>query len=253
MARNEIELAFSPYERVGALGKTGSGKTFLMQRLVRQFEDQNIAVLIVDTKHSINMFGFLILYDEEKAVKDAAKGKSVIFRPGRRGGRKKNVGMRTKPTDNFYRMIWAKFGSKTRGDLLLYIDEAAHVTSANSIPEPLQLLVQAGREVGIGVWWSGQQGTGVNNWLISQTEKIMVFRLTSGSDRSKMEKFLTESVQDAGTLPPHHFHAYGFPEVEGIESDEGTETYIVFIPDEGEKKDERNRQRESVTKAAGVS
>lgn len=252
MARDTYELEVDSNDRVGALGKTGSGKTFLMIRLITQLD--GICIIIVDTKHAIQIPNFKVVYGTDiKGLKKALRHGKIIYRPGSRKAPK------TKPDEALYRLIWSRFGSKRKADCLLYIDEMAHVTTPNTIPEGLRLLIQAGREVGIGVWWAGQQGTGVNNWAISQTERIFVFRLTSGSDRAKMEKYLTETVEDVGTLENTQFHAYGFPEVEGIVTEDGTEAYILYLDKKeddgtaaaGTAARERSRGRESGERRGG--
>jgi threonine dehydrogenase-like Zn-dependent dehydrogenase len=220
-----FDLEVNANERVGALGKTGTGKTFLMTRLLTQLS--GITVIVVDTKHAVRLQNFKVVYGEDaKGLKKALRHGKVIYRPGSKKHPK------TKPDDALYNLIWSRFGALRKPDCVLYIDEMAHITSPNTIPEGLQLLLQAGREVNIGVWWSGQQGTGVNNWAISQTEKIMVFRLPSGRDRQKMASFLNDTVEDAGTLRNTEFYAFGFSEVEGIQTDEGTEAYMLYLDKE---------------------
>jgi hypothetical protein len=211
------DLEFLSHERVGALGKTGSGKTFFMLRLLTQFE--GIRVVIVDTKRTIRLAGFKVESKEDRAV----KGQKVIYRPAGR----------TKPRDEFYQKLWNRYGAKRKPQATLYIDEAAHVTSPHRIPQHLELIVQAGREVGMGAWWAGQQSTQINNWLLSQTEKLIVFKLPVESDRKKVAGVVGDAVEDVGAFPDYMFHAYGFPEVEGIQSSDGTETYAMSLDGAG--------------------
>lgn len=213
MSTSSYELEVSATDRVGYLGKTGKGKTFLAKRFINQFE--GVRIVIVDTKRTIKLPGYKVVADEDKAIKTG----KCIYRP-------KGT---TKPSDRFYRKLWARYGAKRKPNLCLYVDEMAHVTGPHSIDDHLKLMIQAGREVGVGVHWAGQQSTGVNNWALSQTEKLFVFELPVEGDRKKLAAVVGDAVEDAAHLPVGHFMAFGFPEVEGIQTSEGTETYILML------------------------
>lgn len=210
----KLNLEANANERVGAVGMTGYGKTFLMLRLLVQFE--GIHVIIVDSKHAIRLPGFVVVRDEKRVLKH----EKVIFRPS--GS--------PKPSEGFYRRIWGKFGSRRKPDCVLYLDEAANLTGPSVIDDGLLLLVQAGREVGIGVWWAGQQSVRINNTLISQSDKLFLFKVAVKSDRRKLAGVWGESVERSASLPKHVFLAYGIPEVEPLESHEGIEATPLRLP-----------------------
>lgn len=197
MARTD-RLEILGRERVGALGQTGSGKTHLMLQFVNGLEDRH--VVIIDTKRSIQLTGYTRTSDWRKAAKPKIMGGKVIYRPEA-----------SKPPDDFYRLLWARYSKPRRSaNLTLYIDEAAHITGPGSIPDSLELILQAGREVGFGVWWAGQQSVTVNNTLLSQSEKLAVFRLPVESDRKKVANIVGKSAMLVNRLPQYHFFAYGF-------------------------------------------
>lgn len=211
--KQNVTLEVSSTERVGALGKTGSGKSFLMLRLVSQLE----SVVIIDTKREIRIPNFLVTNNPKLAL----SADRIIYRPG--------ANVSEKALDEFLGKVWRKYGNRAKRNMVVYIDEAAHVTSAARIGSNLKLLLQAGRSVGIGVWWSGQQVVSIHNTLISQSEKIFIFKLPVESDRQKLAGVIGGIADLAGSLENYEFIAYGIPEVEGIESDEGIEAYYLTL------------------------
>lgn len=195
------------------MGKTGSGKSFLMLRLVSQLE----SVIIIDTKREIRIPNFLVTNNPKLAL----NANRIIYRPG--------ANVSEKALDEFLGKVWRKYGSKSKRNMVLYIDEAAHVTSAAKIGPNLKLLLQAGRSVGIGVWWAGQQAVSIHNTLISQSEKIFIFKLPVESDRQKLAGVIGGVADLAGSLENYEFISYGIPEVEGIETSEGIEAYYLTL------------------------
>lgn len=191
---------------------TQSGKTFVLLRFVNQLQDRK--VIIVDTKHNINVPGFAKVTDPYKAAK--CRSGKVIYRP--KG---------SKPPDVFYQKVWDHYGKPRKANVTLVLDEAAHLTSPNKINEHLALLLQAGKENGCGVWWAGQQSTKINNTLISQSDKLLLFKIIVESDRKKIADAWGKAALKANDLemadPVNgiggEFMAFGFPEVEPIQSD----------------------------------
>lgn len=210
---NEYEFDIGIDDRVGFIGITGSGKTFLAVRFLNQFSGPHVK--IVDTKHALKLKGFKVTYDEKEAI----KGEKIIYRP-------KGI---TKPRESFYDGLWNRYANKRKPKMLLYLDESADITSPQFIPDKLQLIVQAGRELGMGVWFAAQAPTKINNWLLSQSSYVFVFKLPVESDRKKLRNEVGDTVMDVDKLPPYHYHAYGFPEVEGITTSDGTETYVMQL------------------------
>lgn len=197
-------------EHVGAIGQTQSGKSYAMILLLTQIEERN--VIVVDTKHNVKIPGYITTSDERKAI----KGPKVIYRP-----------TTTKPAPSFWAGIWDTYGSPRKPNVTVFIDEAGHVTSPNKIDDKLELLVQAGKQNGVGIWWAAQQSTGVHNTLLSQSQRLLVFRVLVESDRKKIANVWGRAALDAHTQEPAipdqaiggEFMAFGFPGIEPIEAD----------------------------------
>lgn len=206
-------LEISGREHVGALGVTQSGKTTALLRFLNQIRERG--VIVIDTKQNVRIPNYKITTDPAQAIKIASRGGKVIYRP--KG---------TKPHPNFWMDIWGVFGGPRKPNVTVFVDEAGHVTSASNIDEGLALLLQAGRQNGIGVWWAAQQSTRVNNTLLSQSEKLLVFKIIVESDRKKIANAVGKAALDAHKLESAdparglggEFMAFGFPEVEPVEA-----------------------------------
>lgn len=197
-------------EHVGAIGQTQSGKSYAMIRFVEQIKDRN--VIIIDTKHNVEIPGYAKTSDERKAI----KGPKVIYRP-----------KTTKPGGSFWSGIWDTYGSPRKPNATIFIDEAGHVTSPSQIDEKLELLVQAGKQNGVGIWWAAQQSTRVHNTLLSQSQRLLVFRVLVESDRKKIANTWGKAAMLAHQQEPAdpkagiggEFMAFGFPGVEPVTAD----------------------------------
>ncbi len=208
-------------ERVGAIGRTGSGKSHLLMRALGQIKGRD--VIVVDTKGSVRnrpaqsrhesevfLQGYSITKDWKRAAAAYREGGKVIYRP-------------TTPTppDEFWTRVWNEYGGTHKRNLTLYVEEAGHITGVNKIPDGLQLIFQAGREVGLGCWWGAQQSTKVHNTVLSQSEKHFIFHIPVESDRDKLKGILGKGVLRAGELDRFEFIPFGFPEISPVAS-EGT-------------------------------
>jgi DNA helicase HerA-like ATPase len=212
MARNEFYAEIGSADRVGFFGHTGSGKTFLASRFISELEN----IIAIDTKRSMAIPGFRKTTDERVAL----QGGKVIYRP--KDGELE---------DSFWDRVRRRYEGRRRRNITVYIDEASHVTTPAKIARGLRYLVQAGREGGVGIWFAGQRPNAVNNILISEADYLFIFALRSKADRDKLAKTgeMGESVQLARGLEATELIAYNFPEVQGIQTDEGVEAHILRL------------------------
>lgn len=210
MAKNEFQAEVDTKDRVGFLGKTGSGKTFLAGRFINQLEN----IICIDTKKSLVLPGFQRTNNDRTAL----NGGKIVYRP-KRG----NL------PDNFFERVRRRYEGNRKRNVVVYIDEAGHITKPNSIDPMLRYLIQAGREGGIGIWWAAQRPAGIHNVLLSESERLLVFRLPVKSDRQKVAGIWGEGAELAGGLEPTECLAFGFPEVEPIQTDEGVEAHLLRL------------------------
>lgn len=166
-------------KRVGAIGRTGSGKTYLMERLL----EPQPRVISVDSKHRLRWPGYSLTDDPSAAlIRD-----KVIYRPPEG----------QTPPDWFWTA--AMDSLHERGGGIIYLDEAAEITTPNTCPKGLRTVVRLGREIGVGVWWASQEATAVSNVLIRQSDVLNLFMNHGASDRDK----LIQTTGDMGEVPAH--------------------------------------------------
>lgn len=163
--------------RVGALGRTGSGKTVLMENLLA---DQP-RVIVIDDKHRVNFPGYHLTSDPAAALLES----KVIFRP------------EGKIPDQFWEDVMSVLHKAGGG--IVYIDELSEQCSPNSMPSGLKSILRMGRELGVGLWWSAQSATEIYNTAIRQSDVLVLFLNVGASDRDKIIK----TAGDIGEITAH--------------------------------------------------
>lgn len=171
------ELSLTNDLRVGALGRTGSGKTFLIQHLL----EEQPRVIIVDSKHRVNFPGYYLTRDAKAAILEP----KTIYRPD------------GKVPNTFWEDAFTALQESKGG--ILYIDELAEVTSPSYMPEGLKSIFRLGRELGVGVWWAAQSATEIFNTAIRQSDVLVLFLNVGASDRDKVIK----TAGDIGEVTAH--------------------------------------------------
>lgn len=172
--------------RVGAIGRTRSGKTFMMGKLL----EAQPRVICIDSKHRVRWPGFHLTKKPEAAL----AADKVILRP------------EGKIPDSFWFDAFESL--QERGGGIVYLDEAPEVTSANYIPQGVKTIVRLGGEVGVGLWWASQEATGVNNTLIRQSEILMLFLNQGASDRDKLIQTCGDMGEATSDLELWEFMVY---------------------------------------------
>lgn len=171
------ELTLQNDMRVGALGFTGSGKTFLMEKLLA---DQP-RVICVDPKHRVNWPGYHLTSNPAAAVLES----KVIYRP----------------EDTIPNTFWedCKEALHEAGGGIVYIDELAVITTPNTIPKGLKDLLNTGRELGVGVWYAAQAASEIPNTALRGSNVLILFVNVGASDRDK----IIRTAGDIGEVTAH--------------------------------------------------
>lgn len=175
-------------QRIGAIGRTRCGKTFLMTALLVE----QPRVIVIDSKHRVEIPGFSLTYDWRSAA-NLATDKLIYRHQG------------PIPNDFWHRAMQSLHDA---GGGVIYLDEAPVITTANSIPSGLKDVVRLGGELGVAVWWSGQEATGVNNTLIRQSDVILLFHNNGASDRDKLIQTCGDMGEATYVLQPWEFMVY---------------------------------------------
>lgn len=179
-----MELTANSDQRIGILGQTGMGKTFLTERLL----EQQPRVIVVDSKHRVNWRGYHLT---NNPVATFLTDK-VIYRPD--SGR---------PPDEWW--FEAVQTLHERGGGVIYIDEMSFITDANRIPKGLGDGFRLGRELGVGIWFSGQESTTIHNTTLRQADMLIMFYNQGESDRIKLAGIVGDMAHVTSHLPKYEF------------------------------------------------
>lgn len=171
-------------QRFGAVGRTQSGKTFLMERMCA--EQRN--VLVIDSKQRVNWDGYFLTYDLRATLLEPR----TIYRH-----------QEHKIPDSFW--MRAVESLHERGGGVIYIDELPVLTGPNRISPGLADAFRLGAEIGVAVWWAAQESTGVHNTALRQSEVIALFVNSGASDRDKLIRNYGDIAEVTGGLQPHEF------------------------------------------------
>jgi hypothetical protein len=174
--------------RVGAVGRTRCGKTFAMERLLSQMRN----VIVIDSKHRVNWQGYRLTTDPMAAL-SGIPGKVIL----------RHV---EKVPDKFWTRAMDILNEAGGG--VIYIDEMPEIGSANFMPAGLRTVFRLGGELGVGVWWAGQESTGIPNTALRQSDVLLLFMNHGASDREKLIKTAGDMGEVTGHLRRFEFTIY---------------------------------------------
>lgn len=163
--------------RVGCLGFTGSGKTFLMEQLLRK----QPRVLVIDNKHRVNFPGYHLTNDPTAALLEP----KTIYRP---------EGV---IPNSFWEDAMAAMHDAGGG--IIYVDELSEVCDAHRMPAGLKSIFRMGRELGVGLWWAAQSAAEITNTALRGSNILILFMNLGASDRDKIIRI----AGDIGEVTAH--------------------------------------------------
>lgn len=165
---NEIRLP-NYNSRCVFVGKTGSGKTTLAEKVLNYFDQ----VVVLDSKGELNWKS----YEITKSLSELrSKTGRLIWQP--------NPFEQNQETyDEFFKWIY------DRKNCVVYIDEVLAICeSSQKIPFWYKAILTRGRSRGIGCFNSTQAPVYIPHWILSQSEFYFVFKMRLETDREKVEK-----------------------------------------------------------------
>lgn len=179
-----VQATLASNSRVGFLGFTGSGKTYAAEK----FLEQQPRVLIVDSKGRVNFPGYHLTTNPAAAILED----KTIYRPD------------GKPIPNTF-WLDAKEAMIEKGGGIVYIDELAMVATPNTIPSNLRNLLNTGRELGVGVWYSAQAASEIPNTALRGSDVLILFLNVGASDRDKIIRTAGDIGELTASLPKRQF------------------------------------------------
>lgn len=184
------KLRLSSDQRIGGVGRTGCGKTFAFEHLLSDQKN----VIVVDSKHRVNWRGYYLTNDPMAALAAVEAGHKVIYR-------------HLEPVPNWF---WTRAMDvlNENGGGIIYVDELPEIATATHMPQGLRTVFRLGRELGVGVWWAGQESTGVPNTALRQSDVLLLFLNHGASDREKVIKTAGDIGEVTAHLLPTEFVVY---------------------------------------------
>lgn len=186
-------------------GKTGSGKTFLAERLLEQFP--YIVVLdnkgLFGTDETTDYFylaerGFTLCNDLSEIEELATQSNRIVYRPAPELEADTKIFM-----DTMNDFLWWIYNRK---NCILYVDEVTAISDSRNILPGHNAIMKRGRQRGIGCWNASQQPVNVHNTLLSESEHFFIFETTLQSHRDKLAGFMGEEVRNI--IPKEHKYFY---------------------------------------------
>lgn len=176
--------------RVGSIGRTRTGKTFLMRELLKKQQ----RVIVVDTKHADEWPGYWLCDEAFAALNPNAK--KIRYRVP------EGVKIPNEWWTQAMRFLHAQGGG------VIYVDEMPMITGPNFAPSGLKDVFRIGGGLGVGLWWSAQEATGVNNTVIRQSNALILFNNHGASDRDKLINTVGDMGEVTRDLDLHEFVVY---------------------------------------------
>lgn len=173
----EPEVIVEANQRVVAVGKTGSGKSYLMRFLVNQLH----RVMVLDPKATIDPKIWRLEFASERGLRDLKRGKS---------GR---LLVRSDTLEDYANWLQSAWDI---GNVVVYIDELYALVEfgQSKPPKILSRIYTQGREKEVGVWGATQRPSWVPMFTLSESDWFFAFRTQLQDDRRRLAELMGEEV-----------------------------------------------------------
>lgn len=180
-------------DRVIFLGKTGSGKTYLAKKLIKQYK----RVVVYDAKHELGE-----LTTEDYITSNLSELKEIIqehnfltvYQP---------FDLDKESFDGFCKTVF------NRGNLTLFFDEISYISLTQE--GYFNKILRMGRSRGIGCWLCAQRPSWIDQFILSEAEHYFIFQMQLKADRQKICGVLGEEAEDKiNSLKKYHFLYFNY-------------------------------------------
>lgn len=177
-------------QRVAIIGKTGSGKSYLIRKVSHQFK----RVLFFDPKHEHGDLKGQTTHTVETTKKVLEKKDNffIIYQP---------YDLSPETWNEVCEAVFRK------GNMVVVMDEVERWSSPRVV-EWHDKIIRMGRTRGIGIIHLIQRPAFIDNYILSESEHFIIFNLNLESDRKKVEGVIGEVAEKARDLTAYHFLYY---------------------------------------------
>ena len=176
-------------------GRTGSGKSYLIKKIIVKFSK----VVFYDYKHEHNDIAkkYEVTEDLSEVANflrdESKKRKLIMYRP---------IDATNNQFNNLCKICYMA------GNCTLVIDEVARHSTSYEVLEYHDLIMRLGRTRNVGIWNITQRPNVIHNTLISEAEHMIFFQLQLKSDRKKIEGVIGDVAEGLRDLEQYHFLYY---------------------------------------------
>lgn len=182
--RDSLHATLKLGQRVFSVGHTGTGKTWLMMRLIEESVPPRLPVVVIDPKGllEVNAGSDWEIVDDlprhwERLIRNRKRPRHLrlIVRPDFYEDMRRNETL-----NSVYARIFAA------QKCLVYLDEIQALCYNSRASSALARLVQQGRQPKISVWGSTLRPSGIPKMFITETDHSFTFYLQDEQDRDRM-------------------------------------------------------------------
>jgi hypothetical protein len=189
-----MSISIRAGDRCFIVGTTGSGKTYLAEKLLSVRAD----VVVVDPKHGFewetHTYGKGVTTEDFREVVRHEGPAPLIYRP--------SLSECALGIPWFWVWVW------NRTNTIAYVDEVTAITTPTKIPYEFARCIQMGRSKQIGVWCGTQRPARVPIVILSEAEHDFIFRLRNPADSKRMAEYSDPAIL-ADPARGHDFWYYG--------------------------------------------
>lgn len=187
-----MQIDIESNQRIISVGKTGSGKTFLMKYLTKKLK----RLMVLDPKAMIDPVDWRLDWVDGGGLRDLQNGKEA------------RLLVRT-----FDQQDWAEYLTYAwnASNLVVYIDELYALVDfgRSAPPRILSQLYTQGRERLVGMWGATQRPAWVPMFTLSESDWFFAFRTQLQDDRKRLAELMGPEVLDPIPVDdPHGFWLY---------------------------------------------
>ncbi len=181
------------HECIVVLGKKGTGKSVLFDTLLLALSRKTL-ILLIDTKREYKHIPFMDLEHLRFKVDRKTKVRTYAFPTGL-FRLESGFELEGETFDDLYRITeWLSYVLFNRENCILAVEELGNCTKKHTrfydCNPYLATLVQQGRGKNVGFLGTTQRLQEIHTTILSESDHILCFRLTSEADESYMKNYI---------------------------------------------------------------